>query len=40
LIPLQFPASQREMLMPIEGKKQPKETANKKPAAMAQRKSA
>jgi len=31
---------QKEMLMPIAGKKQAKETAGKKPAARSQRKSA
>ena len=33
-------AGQKEMLMPIAGKKQAKETAAKKPAARSQRKSA
>ena len=33
-------AGQQEMLMPIQGKKQAKDTAAKKPAARPQRKSA
>jgi DNA end-binding protein Ku len=38
--PRKAAAGQKEMLMPIEGKKQAKETAAKKPAARSQRKSA
>ncbi|WP_407180426.1 Ku protein [Bradyrhizobium sp. STM 3562] len=38
--PRKAAAGQKEMLMPIEGKKQPKEAAAKKPAAKPQRKSA
>jgi DNA end-binding protein Ku len=38
--PRKAAAGQKEMLMPIAGKKQAKETATKKPAAKAQRKSA
>src|ERR1700759_824816 len=38
--PRKASAGQKEMLMPIEGKKQAKETAAKKPAARSQRKSA
>jgi DNA end-binding protein Ku len=38
--PRKAPSGQKEMLMPIEGKKQAKETAAKKPAARQQRKSA
>jgi len=37
--PRKAAAGQKEMLMPIEGKK-PKETAGKKPAAKQQRRSA
>jgi DNA end-binding protein Ku len=38
--PRKAAAGQKEMLMPIAGKKQAKETAAKKPAAGRQRKSA
>jgi hypothetical protein len=38
--PRKAAAGQKEMLMPIAGKKQAKETAAKKPAARQQRKSA
>jgi hypothetical protein len=38
--PRKAAAGQKEMLMPIAGKKQTKETAAKKPAARSQRKSA
>ena len=38
--PRKAAAGQKEMLMPIAGKKQAKETATKKPAARAHRKSA
>jgi DNA end-binding protein Ku len=38
--PRKAAAGQKEMLMPIAGKKQAKETAAKKPAAKPQRKSA
>ena len=38
--PRKAAAGQKEMLMPIAGKKQAKETAAKKPAARSQRKSA
>jgi DNA end-binding protein Ku len=38
--PRKVATGQKEMLMPIAGKKSPKEAAAKKPAARAQRKSA
>jgi len=38
--PRKAAAGQKEMLMPIAGKKQTKETGAKKPAAKSQRKSA
>jgi DNA end-binding protein Ku len=38
--PRKAATGQKEMLMPISGKKQPKETVAKKPAAKSQRKSA
>ena len=38
--PKKAAAGQKEMLMPIAGKKQPKEAAAKKPATGARRKSA
>jgi DNA end-binding protein Ku len=38
--PRKAAAGQKEMLMPIEGKKHAKETAAKKPAARSQRRSA
>ena len=38
--PRKAAAGQKEMLMPIAGEKQTKETAAKKPAARSQRKSA